>query len=251
MFPSPSPEFPSFRGRSEVRDCDLPWGWVEDSPLLPFFERWAFLPISLFCIHLSPLFSLGSTDRVQKELQYPVSSCILDSSNGSITAPQLRVSLCLRKNKKKWNFTNGNFTNHWVKNKCTNLMDITVPVNNLIMSIYETCVVVISFSISIRLFGFSIITGFRKDEVRPQKYSRQCMTVLSALISSGVLEMTTVPPPAPSASTLVPVRHVRWFRRVLWTLQKIDLHHTLLTRLLIPRPKAKCCWCLHLLLKRV
>lgn len=32
MFLSPSPKFPSFRARSEVRDSDLPWGWVKDSP---------------------------------------------------------------------------------------------------------------------------------------------------------------------------------------------------------------------------
>lgn len=32
MFLSPSPKFPSFRERSEARDCDLPWGWVKDSP---------------------------------------------------------------------------------------------------------------------------------------------------------------------------------------------------------------------------
>lgn len=32
MFFSPSPKFPSFRERSEVRDSDLPRGWVKDSP---------------------------------------------------------------------------------------------------------------------------------------------------------------------------------------------------------------------------
>lgn len=32
MFLSPSPKFPSFRERSEVRDSDLPRGWVKDSP---------------------------------------------------------------------------------------------------------------------------------------------------------------------------------------------------------------------------
>lgn len=29
---SPSPKFPSFTEGSEARDCDLPWGWVKDSP---------------------------------------------------------------------------------------------------------------------------------------------------------------------------------------------------------------------------
>lgn len=38
MFLSPSPKFPSFRERSEARDCDPPWGWVKDSspPSLPW-----------------------------------------------------------------------------------------------------------------------------------------------------------------------------------------------------------------------
>ena len=31
MFLSPSSKFPSLREKSEVRDCDLPWGWVKDS----------------------------------------------------------------------------------------------------------------------------------------------------------------------------------------------------------------------------
>lgn len=60
--PSPSPKFPSFRAGSEVRDCDLPSGWVKDSPPptpsmrdgpAPFL-----FPIPLFCIHLTPFFLL-------------------------------------------------------------------------------------------------------------------------------------------------------------------------------------------------
>lgn len=67
MFLSPSPKFPSFRERSEVRDSDLPRGWVKDSP--PPSPPWEMCcpPISLFCIHLSLLSSLGSPDSVQKE----------------------------------------------------------------------------------------------------------------------------------------------------------------------------------------
>lgn len=38
MFLSPSPKFPSFRERSEVRDSDLPRGWVKDS--LPPSPSW-------------------------------------------------------------------------------------------------------------------------------------------------------------------------------------------------------------------
>lgn len=73
MFLSPSPKFPSFRERSEVRDSDLPRGWVKDSP--PPSPPWEMCcsSISLFCIHLSLLSSLGSPDNVQKELSYLVS----------------------------------------------------------------------------------------------------------------------------------------------------------------------------------
>lgn len=50
MFLSPSPKFPSFRERSKARDCDLPWGWVKDSPHPPFLERWA-VPPHLFILY--------------------------------------------------------------------------------------------------------------------------------------------------------------------------------------------------------
>lgn len=55
MLGSRSPTFPSFRAGSEARDCDLPWGWVEDS-FHPLKDALC-LSISVFCIHLS-LFSL-------------------------------------------------------------------------------------------------------------------------------------------------------------------------------------------------
>lgn len=47
MFLSPSPKFPSFRARSEVRDSDLPRGWVKDSP--PPSPPWE------MCCPLAPL----------------------------------------------------------------------------------------------------------------------------------------------------------------------------------------------------
>lgn len=105
MFLSPSSKFPSFRERSEARDCDLPWGWVKDFP--PRSLPWE-MGCSLFCIHLSLLFSLGSTDRVQKELLYPVSSSIFDCSDRSISAPQPVVwshCACWKRGKKHGNVT--------------------------------------------------------------------------------------------------------------------------------------------------
>lgn len=140
MFLSPSSKFPSFRERSEARDCDLPWGWVKDSPPPPpslpplpsLRDGLLLLHISLFCIHLSPLFSLGSTDRVQKEPPYRVSSSILDCSDRSISAPPPVVwSHCARKKKKKKRRgkKRGNFTDHAVENnQFTNPMDIMAPV---------------------------------------------------------------------------------------------------------------------------
>lgn len=50
MFLSPSPKFPSFRERSEARDCDPPWGWVKDSPPPSLPERWAVPPL-LFILY--------------------------------------------------------------------------------------------------------------------------------------------------------------------------------------------------------
>lgn len=101
MFLSPSPKFPSFRERSEVRDSDLPRGWVKDS--LPPSPSWEMCcpppPISLFCIHLSLLSSLGSPDNVQKDSWYSVSASILDWSAGPM-GPVV-WSHCVGKNKGK------------------------------------------------------------------------------------------------------------------------------------------------------
>lgn len=44
MFLPPSPKFPSFRVRSEASDCDLPWGWVKDSPPTSLLKRMAVSP---------------------------------------------------------------------------------------------------------------------------------------------------------------------------------------------------------------
>lgn len=57
--------------RSGTLTC--PEGGWRTPHLPPLHERCAVPPISLFCIHLSLLSSLGSPDNVRKELPYPVS----------------------------------------------------------------------------------------------------------------------------------------------------------------------------------
>lgn len=117
-FPSPSPKFPSFRARSEARDCDLPSGWVKDSPPPALTMRDGPIPSpSLYFVYTwPPFFSLGSPDNVQKELPYPVSSSILDCSGRSIRAPVADVwSPCAleKKRKKKSGETQLNNSSKW------------------------------------------------------------------------------------------------------------------------------------------
>lgn len=86
--------------RSGTLTC--PEGGWRTPHLPPLQERCAVPPISLFCIHLSLLSSLGSPDNVQKELPYLVSDSILDYLDGSISVLQPAVwSHCVWKWKRK------------------------------------------------------------------------------------------------------------------------------------------------------
>lgn len=224
MFLSPSPKFPSFRERSEARDCDLPWGWVKPPPHhhpLPSLRDGLFLSISLFCIHLSPLFSLGSSDRVQKELVYPVSSSISDCSHRSISAPQsdCMESLCVEK--KKRGKKSGNFTessDHAAENKA-NPMDYGAHLcgyifQNMFMEFLKK-----------RLS----LPGSRK--FRWSQVSKVAQTVHDCSLLTHTTMCFDVDRP-PSSSTpclsLAPVLHVCWLRGIFWSLQekRVALHAT-------------------------
>lgn len=122
MFLSPSPKFPSFRERSEARDCDLPWGWVKDSPLPPCLERWA-IPPHLFILYTpeSLILSWINWQRAERaavssfQLYFGLFGLINKCSAGGCME-----SLCMRKRREK----HGEFTDLKIKQSVYYPMDV-------------------------------------------------------------------------------------------------------------------------------
>lgn len=88
---SPSPKFPPFRERSEVRDSDLPRGWVKDSPHpSPPWEIHCFPHFFILYTPESLILPWLTWQRAERAA-YLVSDSISGCTNGSISVLQPAV----------------------------------------------------------------------------------------------------------------------------------------------------------------
>lgn len=105
------PKFPSFRERSEARDCDLPWGWVKDAPLTSLSWEIGFSYPSLYFVYTWVPYSFSdqlTECRKRGGIQFPALFWIVRTDQWALHSHLYRVIVHKEKREKtcklSWEF---------------------------------------------------------------------------------------------------------------------------------------------------